>query len=52
MIRAIPLVLGSVVAGTSPVFASSIAVPEPSALSLYAFAAAGVVVGARFLRRK
>lgn len=43
---------GTLNLAASPAFASTIAIPEPSALSIYAIAAAGVVIAARFLRRK
>jgi hypothetical protein len=46
------IAIGTLNLVASPAVASTIAIPEPSALSIYALAAAGVVIAARFLRRK
>jgi len=43
---------GVVLLAAPPAFATTIPVPEPSMLSIYGLAAAGLVIAGRWLRRK
>ena len=52
IVKTSAVAVATVVLGASPAFALVIQVPEPSALSIYGGAVAGLVIAARWLRRK
>lgn len=51
-VKAALIAVGCTVLGASPAFAFVVPIPEPSALSIYGSAVAGLVIAARWLRRK
>lgn len=52
ILKAASIAAGAVLLSASPAFALIIPIPEPSALSIYGAAVAGIIIGARLLRRK
>jgi hypothetical protein len=44
--------MGAVVLASSPAFATTVQIPEPSMLSIYGAGIAGLVIASRWLRRK
>ncbi|MBT5048338.1 MAG: hypothetical protein HOM58_07535 [Rhodospirillaceae bacterium] len=52
VLTAVSIAVGSIICGTSPAFAFQIQVPEPSALSIYGVAVAGLIIAYRLRNRK
>lgn len=50
--RTASIATGAVVLMSSPAFATTIPIPEPSMLSIYGAGLAGLVIAGRWLRRK
>lgn len=46
------IAIGAVLLASSPAFATTVAVPEPSILSVYGVGIAGLVIASRWMRRK
>ena len=46
------LTVGAIVLGTTPAFATTMPIPEPSMLGIYGGGVAALVIAARWLRRK
>ena len=52
VLKAAATAAGVLVLGTSPALALTVQIPEPSAITIYGAAIAGLIIAGRWMRRK